>query len=473
MKLNSLLISILLINPFSPRAQEVSSENIDKLYKLAYEYYSTDQEKALAIANTIIDQAKEIDYHKKLMQTYYLKGYILKSQGKLDQALINYFKSWETGLYINDQKEIIKSLKSIGKIYYTVGHYESAQVYYSDALSYSIKQADTMNIAIFNTMMGKCNMQLHQTDSALYYYHRAIDYYSSIDNLHQVAFVNNLIGNLNLHEFEDYEQSRKYYFKADKINREQGDETALKGSILNNIGYSYFKEENMVKAEEYYLKTVSLTPENKEMKYFKVVYNNLGALKLLSDNIKEAEGYFIKSEQANHSPVLEIERLYSYENLFKIYSTTNRGLEYLPYAEKLIAQSKELVELKDLLNKMVERYQLKLVEYQRLLTKERFERKIESERQISIIIIVSLSLLIILIVVFFTTKRFFFYRDKSREIKDQYNHFRTIYNDFIAEYRAAIATQLQLHRKLGTRPNTPMKGPWGENLLKNTDDDDD
>jgi len=113
------------------------------------------------------------------------------------------------------------------------------------------------------------------------------------------------------------------------------------------------------------------------------------------------------------------------------------------------------------------------VEYQRLLTKERFERKIESERQISIIIIVSLSLLIILIVVFFTTKRFFFYRDKSREIKDQYNHFRTIYNNFLAEYREAIVTQLQLHRKLGTLPNTPMKGPWGENLLKNTDDDDD
>lgn len=52
MKLNSLLISFILINPFHLRAQEVSAEKIDKLYKLAYEYYSTDQEKALDIVLT-------------------------------------------------------------------------------------------------------------------------------------------------------------------------------------------------------------------------------------------------------------------------------------------------------------------------------------------------------------------------------------------------------------------------------------
>jgi len=40
---------------------------IDKLYKLAYEYYSTDQDKALDIANTIIEKAKEIEYHKNIL----------------------------------------------------------------------------------------------------------------------------------------------------------------------------------------------------------------------------------------------------------------------------------------------------------------------------------------------------------------------------------------------------------------------
>jgi len=473
MKLNSLLISFILINPFHLRAQEVSIENIDKLYKLAYEYYSTDQEKVLDIANTIIEKAKEIKYHKKLMYTYYLKGLILESQGKLDQALINYFNAWEISLTENYPKWAISYLKAIGKIYFDVGHYESAQVYYSNALGHSEDTADTMNIAYFSQMIGMCHRRLHEVDSALHYYYRAIDYYSSIDNLYQVAFVNNLIGILYLEELEDNEQSRDYYSKAYKINRQHGNEISLEGDILNNIGYSYFKEEDIVKAEEFYLKAVSLNPENKEMKYFKVVYNNLGELKLSTNNIKKAEEYFIKSEQVNHSPVLELERLRSYKNLYAIYQSTNRFSESSPYFKKLLAQSEELVKLKKLLDKMLEQYQIKLVEYQRLLTKERFERKIESERQISIIIIVSLSLLIILIVVFFTTKHFFFYRNKSREIKDQYNHFRNIYNDFLAEYRAAIATQLQLHRKLGTLPNTPLKGPWGENLWKNTDDNED
>jgi len=59
MKLNSLLISIILISPFHLRAQKLSIDDIDKLYKLAYEYYSTDQEKALDIANTIIEKTKK------------------------------------------------------------------------------------------------------------------------------------------------------------------------------------------------------------------------------------------------------------------------------------------------------------------------------------------------------------------------------------------------------------------------------
>ena len=122
---------------------------------------------------------------------------------------------------------------------------------------------------------------------------------------------------------------------------------------------------------------------------------------------------------------------------------------------------------------MLEQYQLKIVEYQRQLAKERYEREYERKEQVLINIIVSLLLLIALIAVFFITKRFFFYRNKSNEIKDKYNHFVTFYKDFLTEYRAAIVTQLQLHRKLGTLPNTPLKGPWGENLWKNTDDDDD
>ena len=470
MKLNGLLISIILINPFHLRAQEVSTESIDKLYKLAYEYYSADQEKALDIANTIIEKAKEIEYQKKLMYTYYLKGYILKSQGKLDGALINYFNAWEISLTENYVKNAIDYLTAIGNIYFTVGHYESAQIYYSDALTHSVSEADTMNIAYFNKMIGKCKSRLYEVGRALYYYNRAIDYYSSIGNMHQVASVNNLIGILYTQEMENYELSREYYAKANTINRDHGNEISLEGDILNNIGYSYFKEEDIVKAEEYYLKAVSLNPENKEMNYFKVVYNNLGELNQLNDNIKKAEEFFVKSEQSNHSPILELERLRSLKNLYGIYESTNRLSESSPYMKKLFAQSEELVELKDLLNKMVGQYQLKIVDYQRQLTKERFEREIES--QVLINIIISLSLIIALIVVFIIAKRFFFYRNKWSKLKDKFNHFTVKYNNFIKEYKETIAAQLKLNQELGTLANTEMRDPR-EYLWKNFDDDDD
>jgi len=80
------------------------------------------------------------------------------------------------------------------------------------------------------------------------------------------------------------------------------------------------------------------------------------------------------------------------------------------------------------------------------------------------------SLLIALIVVFFITKRFFFYRDKSRKIKDKYNHFTTIYNDFITEYSVRVAKQLKLNVELGLR-NPEMRDPRED--LWNIDDDDD
>ena len=146
MKFNNILISIILMNPFNLRAQEISPENIDKLYKLAYEYYNTDQEKALDIVNKIIEEAKEIEYQKGLYDGYYLRGYIYESQRKIDQALADYFIAWEISLTENYKIRIIDCLTAIGKIYFTVGHYESAQVYYSDALAHSVNEKDTMNI---------------------------------------------------------------------------------------------------------------------------------------------------------------------------------------------------------------------------------------------------------------------------------------------------------------------------------------
>jgi len=420
MKYIYLTLLVATLSPYQVQSQIISADSIKKLYNLAIEYYNTDPEKSLRILNSVIGYSKQLDYQKGLYSGYYYRGYIYQSQSKIDQALIDYFNAWEISLIENYPKRIIDCLKAIGNIYFAVGHYESAQVYYFDALTNSINEADTMNIAYFNKMMGMCFRKLHQADSAMNYYHKAIDYYYGMGNMFQVVSVNNLIGILYLEELEDYEQSREYYFKAKKINREHGNEIALKGDILNNIGYSYFKEENMVKAEEYYLKTVSLNPENKELQYFKVVYNNLGELKLSTNNIKKAEEYFRKSDQFNNSPVLELERHRSFKNLYGIYLSTNRFSEYSPFAKKLLDQSEELIELKDLLDKMLGHYQMKLVEYQRQLTKERFERKIESERQLFIIIIVSLSLLMVLIVVYFTTRRFFFSRNKWSKLKDKY-----------------------------------------------------
>jgi len=467
-----ILLSITLV-PYQLSSQTITVNSIKQLYSLAKKSYHINPEQSLDILTSVIENSKKADYQKGLYAGYYLKGYIYLELGTLDEALINHYHAWETSLQMNDQKKIIKSLKAIGKIYFDVGHYQSAQVYYSDALTYSENKADTMNIAIFNKMMGMCNRKLHQVDIALHYYRRAIDYYSSIDNIYQLAFVNNLIGLAYMYEDENYDLSRDYYLTAYTLNRENGDETSLKGNILNNIGYSYFKEEDLPKAEDYYLQAISLNPEKEEFEYYKIVYNNLGELKLSTNNIKKAEEYFIKSEQVNHSPVLEIERHRSFENLYQIYVATNRFSKYSPYIQKLLDQSKELIILKKLLDKMLQQYQIKLVEYQRQLSKERFERKIARERQMWINIIVLLSLIILLIVVFIITKRFFFYRNKSNEIKDEYNHFITIYNNFLTEYRAAIVTQLQLHRKLGTLPNTAIKGPWGENLWKKFNNDDD
>ena len=465
------LLSITLV-PYHVSSQTISSDSIKQLYSLAKKSYHTNPEQSLGILTSVIENSKEADYQKGLYAGYYLKGYIYLELGMLDEALTNHYHAWETSLQINDQKKIVKSLKASGKIYFTVGHYQSAQVYYSDALAYSIKETDTMNIAYFNKMMGMCKRRLHEVGRTLHYYNRAIDYYSSIDNQYQVVSVNNLIGILYSREMENYELSREYYFKAYKINREHGNEISLEGDILNNIGYSYFKEEDLPKAEEYYLQAVSLNPENKAMDYYKVVYNNLGELNLLKDKFEKAEEYFIKSEQLNNSPVLEIERHRSFENLYQIYESTNRAAEYSPYIEKLLDQSKELIILKKLLDKMLEQYQIKIVEYQQQLAKERFERKIERERQIWIIIVVSLSLIILLIVVFYITKRFFFYRNKWSKLKDKYNHFTTRYNDFRTEYKNTIAAQLKLNQELGMVANTEMRDPR-EYLWKNFDDEDD
>lgn len=195
-----------------------------------------------------------------------------------------------------------------------------------------------------------------------------------------------------------------------------------------------------------------------------ITYNNLGEVFQKEDSLAIAIGYFKQTINLSNEHDFDRQLIKAQNHLYKIYQSMDDHHNERFYGNILSDVTVPLLNFKENLENMNSQYQLHEIEQDQI--EKRLALKIERIYYWLTLTALALGLT----AVGYLLRR---YRLKWRKLKDQYDHFRTIYHDFLREYRAAIARQLQLNRKLGTLPNTPIKGPWGENLLENSDDDDD
>ncbi len=219
MKFNYLLLLILGINisaayPQGSKLQRNDTTTVIELNKKAYENRLVDPQQTLDLANRALKMSQDLDYTRGIAESFRNKGIAKYYQNESDSAIENYLQSLT---YFNEAKD----LSGEAKVYNNIGNL------YRD-----------------------------------FDYDKAIDWFNKSLEIAKRLGIKDLIAGLNLNIGIIYQKQKKYnqalqsFEQSQKLFEEIKNPTGITTSY-QNIGVTYFRLNQLQKAEENLIKAVT------------------------------------------------------------------------------------------------------------------------------------------------------------------------------------------------------------------------
>jgi len=212
----------------------------------------------------------------------------------IDSSLVYGNKALIKAKRIANIKIEAKANLYIGNAFLFTNRYDSARAYYNE--SYKIFDSNGLNKSAIYSSLGMLYKNEGNYEKAIKTYFEGIAYdeetnneYGKFIKLLNLANVYSLIENIN--------KSVEYQIEAVKISQNSENENinyAL-GTILNNIGANYTKNEEFDKALDYFKQSLAVNIENENQKEIARNYNNLGTVYEKKNQLNTALGFLEKS----------------------------------------------------------------------------------------------------------------------------------------------------------------------------------
>ncbi len=226
---------------------------------------------SISMGNTI-DSLKKVLKDKKLDD-------VSRVQMLKDLSFEYVYVSPDTGIMIarkiypiakrnNDLSMKAKADVVMATNFYIKQEYDSAILYYENAIAYGEKKADNNILSPAYNNLGLLYLDISKLKKSLEYLQKALDIRIKQDNKKAICETYDNIG-LVYSAVSDFPTAIEYHFKALKIADELNDE-ALISYCYNNIATAFGSNENLEKSLEYYFKSyhhISDTTNHYEMAY--------------------------------------------------------------------------------------------------------------------------------------------------------------------------------------------------------------
>ncbi len=194
-----------------------SSNKVDLLNALSYEYYNINDSIALAYATQALQEAVKLKYLKGVKQAYTLVGLGYVSNGDYQQAFANFYRSLQ--IVVKDGEAIATyTYNLLGNVHRDLSNYDSAIFYYNLSSKTNEKIGDKNAEATTLKNLGYTKILTSKNDEA----------------------INDLL-------------------KAENILRQQSKhDNYLMAEIWGHLGKAYEANLNFTKAQDYYTRMCSM-----------------------------------------------------------------------------------------------------------------------------------------------------------------------------------------------------------------------
>ena len=292
-----------------------------------------------------------------------------------EQSLLYSIAAKDLATSINNTDELSKALNFIGLSYYNQNNYSEAINYFRQAIKYVIKKDDQSEVANLTQKIGLCYLQEKNYRNAISHYQQSLRIYEKLEYDNYLAQIYYDLGIL-YYSVREYGNSvESLLMSAEKHN--QSGNVLEKAKTLYQLGITYETMGNFknalscfnsalntykmlnnkelilvilnniasvnIKLKKYSEATVFLNNalELAGLEHIEVrgqIYLNLGNIKLLQKEYKDAELYYEKAQniasQTNNKNLLK--SVYKkYHELYSITKNTHKSLEYYQFYNTL------------------------------------------------------------------------------------------------------------------------------------------
>ncbi|OFY95810.1 MAG: hypothetical protein A3K10_16990 [Bacteroidetes bacterium RIFCSPLOWO2_12_FULL_31_6] len=323
----------------------VEVETDDKIWLIYNKQLKSTAEKLLAThPKAIVEKIAK----KYLAESFNNIGVIYDNQGDIPKALEYYSKSLQLREEIGDKQGTAMSLNNLGYIYYNQGDIPKALEYYGKSLRLQEKIGNKQGTATSLNNIGAIYKNQGDIPKALEYLGKSLQLQEEICDKEGIASSLNNIGVIYYNQ-GDIPKALEHYSKSLQLHEEIGDKQGT-ATLLNNIGFIYqnhgdplvtsSKEDalrvGILKALEYYGKSLQLKEEIGDKHGIAYSLSNIGSIYLAQHQLTTARNYYKKAYQLSKElgyPEL-IEKAVS--GLKKIYEQQgNFKLAYHYYQEEI------------------------------------------------------------------------------------------------------------------------------------------
>ena len=215
---------------------------------------------------------------KRMAQTYYYKGQLLKDQKKITEAMPFFLKSKEMMTKLDEPLFTYLICQSLGNTYRYQDLYEESLVQLKDAYQYALRSGNGERISYALSELGRTYVHKNEMDSALFYFGKSLENAKRLGNLELEAMAMGELGFV-YGKLRLYENALQYIRKEVDIKQEISCRELPQAYY--GLGYVFFDAGQLDSSKVYFLK--SLETDN--------LYTIKGAYDFLSKIEEEQNKY--------------------------------------------------------------------------------------------------------------------------------------------------------------------------------------
>lgn len=285
----------------------------------SYSYAGENYDKSLSYSNKALKYYNQLGAMDHLSAVYLDKATVYSRIGQLDSA--HYFNqvSLDQALEIYDTLNQVKSIRSIGNIYYKQGQAELALKNFHQALALS-KHSNlccTEQSMLYNNL-GVLFSDWQEFDKSLGYYNQALKIADSLGSMDEASRLFNNMGTIYWYK-ENNDSALFYYLKSLDYRERSGDKNG-KAYVLNNLGMYYGSLEQYQKSLDYFQQSFSVFEELSNRMGMTMTLYNIGSVYQELEDFNLAAKYFNESLSISETQGFGDYMLANYQALNEVFS---------------------------------------------------------------------------------------------------------------------------------------------------------